>query len=103
MSVRQAQSEISSKEFAGWLAFYQLEPFGDLVADRRHAVAVQTFANAHRDPKHKPEPYQEHDFIRWGDLARRVESSNEPILLDDPEAQSALIKARIFGVPGTQK
>jgi len=102
MSVRQAQQEISSEEFTGWLAFYQLEPFGDLVADLRHGVLTRTLANVNRNPKTRPDPYRLNDFIHWGELAGDAEPEPEPILLDDPEAQSKLIMAQIFGIKGAE-
>ncbi|MFJ9531255.1 hypothetical protein [Herbaspirillum sp. NPDC101396] len=79
------------------MGYYQLEPFGEMVADRRHAVAVQTFANANRNPKDRPTPYLEKDFIRWGELGEMDAQDEEAILLEDPDEQSALIAARIFG------
>jgi hypothetical protein len=97
MSVRRAQQEIDSAEFTEWMGYYQLEPFGELVADRRHGIAVQTFANANRDPKQRPQPFLEKDFIRWGELSELGGQDDELILLEDPEAQSALIAAKIFG------
>ncbi|XYJ11813.1 phage tail assembly protein T [Telluria sp. B2] len=97
MSVRQAQMQISSAEFTEWQAFYQLEPFGDLVADMRHGVATSLHANLNRDPKVRPEPYRPDDFIHWRESNVPVET--EPELLDDPVAQSNLIRAKIFGMP----
>ncbi len=76
-----------------WRAFYQLEPFGSLIDDQRHGVAVATLANINRNAKSHPEPYRADDFISW----RRFDQvSNEPELLADPEAQSQLIMQKIF-------
>ena len=98
MSVRQAQMQISSAEFTEWLAFYELEPFGDLVADQRHGVATALQANLNRDSKARPEPYKPEDFIHWG-KAGQAEEEVEPELLDDDAAQSDLIRASVFGLP----
>lgn len=90
--------EISSPEFTEWQAFYQLEPFGDQVADQRHGVAVSTMVNLERNPDKVPDPFQPSDFIHWGErTAAAVE--DEPVLLDDPIAQSNLIRAVMFGLP----
>lgn len=97
MSVRQAQMQISSAEFTEWLAFYELEPFGDLVADQRHGVATALQANLNRDSKARPEPYRPEDFIHWRQTGEPLEA--EPILLDDAVAQSNLIRAAMFGLP----
>lgn len=95
MSVRQTQMQISSAEFTEWQAFYQLEPFGDMIADLRHGVATSVLANVNRNSEAKPEPFRADDFIHWRDTGQREEA--EPTLLDDPVAQSNLIRAAMFG------
>lgn len=45
MSVAQAQREIDSAEFAEWVAFYQLEPFGEERADLRAGIISSAVAN----------------------------------------------------------
>jgi hypothetical protein len=97
MSVWQAQRQISSAEFTSWQGYFQLEPFGDLVADQRHGVATALHANLNRDSKARPEPYRAEDFIHWRDTGPAEEP--EPELIDDPVAQSNLIRARMFGLP----
>ena len=95
MSVERAQHEISSREFTEWLAYYQLEPFGETIADLRHGVATAAMANFNRNSKDKPEPYKALDFIPWAD---RLDDEDDDalIFLDDPEALSALIRAKVF-------
>jgi hypothetical protein len=97
MSVRQAQMQISSAEFTEWMAFYLIEPFGDMVADQRHGVATALHANLNRDSKVRPEPYRADDFIHWRDVGPVEET--EPELLDNPVAQANLIRAKMFGLP----
>lgn len=80
------------------MGFYQIEPFGDLVADERHGSAASLLANLNRDPKTRPEPYTPEDFIYWRATGQTVEEA-EPTLLDDPVAQSNLIRAAMFGLP----
>jgi len=92
-TVRQLLSEIDSAELTQWRAFYQLEPFGSLIDDERHGVAVATLANINRNPKVRSEPYQGTDFISWRQFDR---VADEPILLADPQAQTRLIKQKIF-------
>ena len=89
---------MDSAEFTYWLAFYQIEPFGDLVADERHGSAAALLANVNRDPKTRPEPFKPEDFIHWRATGQEVEEA-EPTLLDDPVAQSNLIRAAMFGLP----
>jgi len=88
---------MDSAEFTYWVAFYQIEPFGDLVADERHGSVASLLANLNRDPKTRPEPYAPEDFIHWRATGQAVEET-EPTLLDDPVAQSNLIRAEIFGL-----
>lgn len=102
MSVYQAQLQISSTEFTEWMAFYELEPFGDIIADLRHGTATALLANINRDSKSRPEQYTAEDFIFWR-RENEPEQAAEPVLLDDPVAQSNLLRAALFGlspVPG---
>jgi hypothetical protein len=48
MSVAEAQEKIDSQEYASWLAFSRVEPFGEARADLRSAVVAAVVANAHR-------------------------------------------------------
>lgn len=96
MSVRQAQREIDSAEFNEWMGYYSVEPFGEQIADIRHGIAVSTLANANRNAEKRPEPFEAADFIPWHE-SRQAEN-DEPILLEDPAAQGALIKAALFGI-----
>jgi hypothetical protein len=61
MTVRELLSKLGSDELSEWMAFYQLEPFGDFRADYRSALATSTFANAHRQ-KDSP-PFKPEDFM----------------------------------------
>jgi hypothetical protein len=87
---------MDSAEFTEWQAMYLVEPFGDAVADQRHGDATAVLANAHfgRPEKH----YTASDF-KLGD--RDIDQSppeSEPEFIDDPIAQSNLIRAAIFGI-----
>jgi hypothetical protein len=79
------------------MAYYELEPFGDQLADLRHGVAAALVANINRNRESTPEPFRAADFIHWGEQANTTEVA-EPVLLDDPIAQSNLIRAAIFGI-----
>ena len=94
--MRQAQLEISSAEFTEWMAYYELEPFGDLVADQRHGVASALLANINRNSNTRPEPYSSNDFIHWRDVGG-APAEVEPVLLADPVAHGQLMRAALFG------
>ena len=91
--MRQLLCEIDSAELTEWHAYYQLEPFGSLVEDERHGVAVSALANINSDAKTRPLPYKPSDFIGWRVHERAKEG---PILLADAQAQSSLIAQKIF-------
>jgi hypothetical protein len=67
----------------------------------RHGTAAALLANINRSGKDRPEPFHAADFISWGDLGRTeaAEEEEEPTLLEDPVAQSNLIRAAMFGLP----
>lgn len=67
MPVRQLLAAIGSDELTEWMAFYQLEPFGDLRGDYRSGVVAATFANAHRVNGAKP--LTPEDFMPFMDKA----------------------------------
>lgn len=79
------------------MAYYELEPFGEMVADRRHGVAAALLANINRSEAHRPTPWGPDDFIDWRETDVRPED-DEPTLLDDPVAQADLFRAAVFGI-----
>jgi hypothetical protein len=89
---------MTSLEFTEWMAYCEIQPFGDEVADLRHGTAAALVANMNRDPAARPKPWAPKDFIHWGDIATQ-EMEAKPVLLDDPVAQSNLIRAEMFGMP----
>ena len=54
-------NRMSSLEFAEWIAFYSLEPFGDARADLRSAIVAKTIADVHIDKESNRPKLQ--DFI----------------------------------------
>lgn len=82
------------------MAYYEIEPFGELIADMRHGGGMALMANINRDSTARAEPYRADDFIYWRDTGQR-EEEEAPVLLDDPVAQSNLMRAAMFGrAPG---
>jgi len=45
-TVREAQQRCDSREFAEWIAFYKIHPFGEDMDDMRMARTCQTIAGA---------------------------------------------------------
>lgn len=48
MTVAEMLGRISSRELSEWMAFYELEPFGDERADLRSGIVASTIANVNR-------------------------------------------------------
>ena len=78
------------------MAYYTLEPFGEQIADIRHGIAVSTLANINRDPKQRKEGYEVSDFVPWHEDNRKAKDTG-PILLEDPDQQSAALMEAMFG------
>lgn len=51
MSVAQAQQQVSSREFAEWMAYNRIEPFGYERTDLGHAITAATVANSVKGKK----------------------------------------------------
>lgn len=63
-------------------------------------MATSVLANANRNAEARPEPFTASDFIHWRSAGQAAQD-DEPVLLDDPVAQSDLIRAALFGkAPG---
>ncbi len=82
MTVRELLANVGSDELTEWMAFYQLEPFGDFRADFRSGMVAATFANAHRAKDAKP--FTPEDFMPF------VEKHKPK---DDPQLNIAQFKA----------
>ena len=83
-------AEIDAHEFAEWMAYAYLEPFGPEREDARAGEVAAVIANVNRDPKSNPEPWTPADF--FPNLAvEAVRSGQEPVPLDDSLLESKLI------------
>ena len=67
MSVRKAQKEINAAEFAEWVAYYSLDPFGEERADLRIAQldAIIATVNAPKGRRFRPKDFM-FDFTKHG-------------------------------------
>ncbi|MCL5995491.1 MAG: DUF4035 domain-containing protein [Chloroflexi bacterium] len=54
---------MSSREFSEWMAYYNLEPFGEERADLRMAMLASLIANVNRDPRKHSKPFEPKDFM----------------------------------------
>jgi hypothetical protein len=53
---------MSSRQLSEWLAFFQLEPWGEERADLRAGIVASTVANVNRSAKRR-KPYKPQDFM----------------------------------------
>lgn len=82
MSVARAQREIDSREFAEWMAYSIIEPFGPEREDQRAGMVAALIANVYRDSKKKSDPYTVEDFFpRYSDT-RQAPDGPPPEMLE---------------------
>lgn len=63
MTVAEMLARIDSRELTEWMAYAAIEPFGEERADLRAGIIAATIANANRDPKKQPKPFQPEAFM----------------------------------------
>lgn len=59
----EAQARCGSAEFAQWIAYWEIEPWGDVRGDVQAATLAALIANANRDPSRRPQPFRPSDFV----------------------------------------
>lgn len=72
--------ELSTRQFDEWLAFYQIEPWGEERGDVRAGIIASTIANVNRDPKQRRQPYSPKDFMPVYDRPPQEAQSTEQML-----------------------
>lgn len=92
---------VSSLELSEWMAFYWLEPFGETRADLRAGIIAATLQNVMAGGI-DGQAAQPADFMPYQDEPDNAPRNADGAILDaDPETQSALIMAALFGIaPG---
>lgn len=63
MTVGELLARISSRELGEWMAYYELEPFGEPRADLRAGIVASTVANTARDARRRARPFKPQDFM----------------------------------------
>ena len=87
-------ARISSRELTEWMAYYALEPFGEVQDEYRAALVASMVANTARDEKKHSEAFQAKEFMR----ACYTDGLEEKVEVDLFEKAKA-----IFGVLGAKK
>lgn len=63
MTVGELLSRVTSAELTEWIAFAELEPFGEERADLRAGIVASTVAEVNRNPKKRKQPFTPQDFL----------------------------------------
>jgi len=71
-------ASMSSSQFAEWMAFYAVEPFGEIRQELRHGQHLSLMANINRDAEKKKEPFSAADFMNYVDLPEEKPVSDTP-------------------------
>lgn len=86
-----------SRLFAEWMAFYRIEPFGELRGDYRAGLIASTLAEIHRDKKKRSRPFSILDFVpKFGMGSSKPPTSKKQTVEQQRSAIMAIAKA--FGV-----
>ncbi|HWV23262.1 MAG TPA: hypothetical protein VNZ58_03655 [Thermomicrobiales bacterium] len=80
MTVAELLDRMSSREFSEWMAYYELEPFGEERADFRQALTTSAVVNSVQAQTKHPKWSKPADFMPF-----RHESKQEPNKPADPE------------------
>ena len=54
---------MTASQFAQWMAYAEVEPFGPQADDIRHGQQMSLTANINRDTKARPAPFTAADFM----------------------------------------
>lgn len=64
MTVRELLERIDSRELSEWIAYYELEPWGEERADLRAGIVAATVVNSRpRDKRNPGKTYKPEDFM----------------------------------------
>ena len=90
VNVDEMLDEITWVQFAEWMAFADLMPFGEDREEYRFASIVSTLANINRDTKKQREPWPLDQFVlRFGDMPE-PQTKKKP---QSPEEQLRISRA----------
>lgn len=76
MTVVEAQSRIDSREFAEWIAYYNVEPFGEERGDLRNGIVAAAIVNTAANRK-SGAPATPGDFMPFSEARKRRMSAIE--------------------------
>lgn len=78
--MRELESRMSAKELNEWMAYWALEPWGEVQADYRSGIVASMILNA-QGAKNKGKPFEPSDFFQlYGDKPK-VQSPKEQMAI----------------------
>ena len=80
MTVAELLDRMSSREFSEWMAYYQIEPFGEARADLRQALTTTAVINAAQAQAKHPKWSKPEDFMLF---SKAQSKTNEPVSPDE--------------------
>ncbi len=95
MTVAELGERMSSLEFSEWMAYYQIEPFGEERADFRQAMTTSAVHNSIQAQAKHPKWTKPGDFMPFSDAV-------EPKKPDEPLAPDVL-KDKLLAFTGSGK
>ncbi len=75
MTVRELLAKMDAREFAEWIAYARIEPFGEEVADHRAGTIASMIANVNRGPR--TDAYDALAFIPWRERPKPADLSEK--------------------------
>jgi hypothetical protein len=78
-TVKQLQNEITSKEFSYWIAYYNIEPFGEVFHDTLSAQQCAVMVNSNPYRKSGSKAYSATDFMVTRSLSSQEGAENEDV------------------------
>ena len=85
------QKAMSSREFAEWVAYAGMEPFGETRADIRIATLAALFAEANRDRKRRRKAFSVGEFVELF----RGQTAHDCAPPQDPDRKKAELWANL--------
>jgi len=83
-------SSISARQLAEWMAYENIEPFGEIRDEIRHGQQMAMTANLNRDTKKRKEPFIAKEFMNF------IEDPEEKEPAESPESIAHRIKTELF-------
>ncbi len=96
-TVRELQTRMDSHEFAEWMAYYRIDPYGSWREDYRAGIVASTLANVNRTKDAKV--FTPQDFIPEFDHAEEREEQSPEEQLQIVELLNASLGGRDLRQP----